>query len=81
MVLYLFKCPNCNHRQEEMQDVNDPRTAVCAHCGSNMYQSWDSLGISVSFNDGFDVSLGKSFNTQRERDYFVESNNLRRVKA
>jgi len=45
-----------------------------------MRQNWESLGINVSFRDGFDPGLGKYFNTQRERDYHVDANNLRRVR-
>jgi putative FmdB family regulatory protein len=81
VVLYLFKCRKCNHRQEELQEPDEPREATCIECGSPMYQSWDSLGISWQFTEGFDPALGKNFNTQRERDYYVETNNLRRVKS
>ena len=80
MVLYLFKCGNCNHRQEVLQDPDEERKATCEKCGGKMHQAWDSLGISWQFREGFDPGLGKHFDTQRERDYYVESNNLRRVR-
>ena len=80
MTLYLYKC-ECGREQEEFQDKDAPRECKCGRCGKDMKQTWRSLAITSGFTDGFDPGLGEYFNTQRERDYFVDSNNLRRVKS
>lgn len=76
MALFQFKCDKCNRGEDKLQD--SPTDYKC-ECGGTMKRQWTSFKINVSFRDGYDDGLGKYFNTQRERDYYVDANNFRRI--
>lgn len=76
---YQFRCNVCGQDFTVSQAMDDEHTAE--HCGVKAQRIFTPLGVSVAFRDGFNVGLGKHFNTQREMDYYAASNGWRQIKC
>lgn len=78
MPLYEFRCPVCGDRKNELMDINGPKKLTCS-CGEQMERVYSSFNFTIDFRDGYDIGLGKYFNTARERDYYIAGKEIRRI--
>ena len=49
-------------------------------CGTKMRRIYSSPSVRVDFTPGFDIGLGKTFYTKKERDDELERKGLRKVR-
>ena len=59
--------------------MNGPHKAY--HCGVKAQRVFLPVPAYFEFQAGFDIGLGKTFNTQRERDRYCVENGYRRIKS
>ena len=78
MPLYEFQC-ECGVVAPELRDLGHTKPPVC-ECGKTMKRKWSSFSFSIDFRDGYDIGLGRYFNTARERDYHIAKNQIRRIR-
>ena len=78
MPLYEFECDKCGRLITEFYDMNNLGKPKC--CG-DVRRKYSPAYTVVDFRDGFDVGLGKYFNTARERNNHIAERNIRRIKA
>ena len=84
MPLYDFICKNkkCKTKvYDEFQAPDDKHDAYCPECGKKHHKTYSLAGFVMDFREGFDPGLGEYMNTARQRDTFVDRNELRRVKS
>jgi predicted nucleic acid-binding Zn ribbon protein len=75
-----FVCDECGNRREDVY-VKSGRTAneTCS-CGSPMRRVFSAPSMRIDFVPGFDIGLGKTFYTKKERDDELERKGLRKVR-
>jgi len=56
-----------------------PRRIKCAHCNHLASYKIGAVSFSIDFRAGFDPSAGSHFNTARQRDTFLDKNNLEKA--
>jgi hypothetical protein len=56
----------------------EPHVAVCK-CGAQMKREWSSTAFSFSFWYGYDVGAGKYFDSDRERNSYIQEKGLEKV--
>jgi len=78
VALFQYRCETCKKEAELIQELAQDHECKC---GGVMKRRWTPFKVVVPFRDGYDPGLGEYFNTQRERDYYVEKNELRRIKC
>jgi len=57
--------------------MNNIYPPECKH--GKMRRVFSPFRTIVDFRDGYDIGLGKYFNTARERDYHMAANNFKRT--
>ena len=74
MAIYPYNCPSCGRAWEIVQSPLDLKEERC-ECGAVGKRVWTGFKIyrSSSFTEGFDVGLGKTFRTDRERTAYLDS--------
>lgn len=83
MPLYEYQCKNKNCDTgifEQYKPMKERKSGKCPSCGRKGSLLISKTRTIISFREGYDPGLGKYFSTQRDRDGFVEENNLRRVR-
>jgi putative FmdB family regulatory protein len=79
MPLHDFRCPKCGKTFTELKGINDPIRARC-ECGAEGKKLWtDGAKAVVFFREGFDVSLGQYFSTEREYRNYIRENGYTRL--
>lgn len=84
MPLYDFRCTNKKCKTEVFDiyiaadDVHSG--CACPQCNKKAKRVFTAAPFTFDFKAGYDPGLGKYMNSARERDTFVDKNNLRRAK-
>lgn len=74
MALRGYTC-KCGRVTDELFDGEYPKSIQC-ECGRMAEYKIGGIGFSVDFRDGFDAGAGQHFGTARQRDTFLDKNNL-----
>jgi len=81
MTEYEFQCQVC---QQVFSVLRNPhKSKVALHCGKKAERLYGLSGFRVSQPNGPDdinLGLGRHFKSNRERDYFADSHDCKRVK-
>ncbi len=74
MAIYPFRCEICNRAWEELQPPLCEHTSVCPKCGVPGKRVWTSFKVYQSsyFTPGYDVGLGKHFETDHARNEYLK---------
>jgi len=77
VAIYPYRCPTCGRAWEVIQSPLAQRDAHC-ECGAEGKRVWTdvkvySSSVLSSFTPGYDVGLGKTFGTARERQRYLDS--------
>lgn len=83
MTQYEFQCPACQGVFTVLRDPHKRKHANCPECGTAAERVFAYSGFRVAEPngpDGINLGLGRHFKSNRERDYFADSNGLRRLK-
>lgn len=75
MAIYPYRCPNCGQEWDRIRSPLDPVDEHCENCGAEAKRVWTSFKVyrSSSFTEGFDVGLGRTFDTDRQRQAYLDS--------
>jgi putative FmdB family regulatory protein len=49
MILYQYKCENCNHVYEEVRDIDQRKTCPCPECKGMGYKTLGAASADVNF--------------------------------
>lgn len=79
MPLYQFRCPKCGKEIEELLPFDHDNPLCAEHSHGKMEQVLTPFSFSIDFRDGFDIGAGRNFNTARERNAYLQENNLKRM--
>ena len=81
MPIHDYQCEK-GHKWEEIFGIKDEIVErPCPECGGRGRKIYTSPAVfKVDFRPGWDDGAGEYFNTKRERDTFLDKNDLRRVK-
>jgi hypothetical protein len=83
-VEYEFKCKNKECKTKifsTFEPMDMKHKGFCPDCEKEGKRIFHSKPFIMDFTAGFDPGLGVHVNTARQRDTFVDKNNLRRIKA
>jgi putative FmdB family regulatory protein len=74
VAIYPFKCPKCGRAWEVIQSPLETLSAPKCECGSDTKRIWTQIKVyrSSSFTAGYDVGLGRYFDTDRERTRYLD---------
>ncbi len=83
---YEFKCKNKECKTQvfstfQPMDLDHDHVGFCPDCKKEGKRVFNPKTFIMDFTAGFDPGLGEHMNTARQRDTFVDKNNLRRIKA
>lgn len=78
MPLREYKC-SCGHTFDELFDDEYPECMPCPGCGHPAKNVFGAPSFKIDFNDGWDPGAGSYFGTARQRDTYLDRNDL--VKA
>ena len=78
MPLREYRCPN-GHTTDELIDGDYPKKIICGGCGLPAVYRIGRVSFSIDFRAGFDAGAGSNFNTARQRDTFLDKNNLEKA--
>jgi len=82
---YPFKCLKCGKGFEELQSIKArDHKGFCPDCGSPGKRTWGTFSFSFDWDfhhNVFDHGAGRTFESSRERDTFLDENNMRRRKS
>lgn len=76
---YLFRCQKCGKEFSVEQKMDGPHEAE--HCGEKAQRVYRPIPAFFEFKAGFDIGLGKNFETQRARDAYCAEHGYRRIKS
>lgn len=84
MPLYEFRCTN-KKCKKEVYDAFIPvseieKGSVCPECGKKGKRIYHPAVFKFDFKAGFDSGAGQYFNTAKERDNYIATHGLRRIK-
>jgi hypothetical protein len=79
MPLFDVVCNVHGKREVLNRDSSSPRCPVCEQPAQRIW-SIRSMKTKAEFSDGFDMGLGRSFYSQRERDNYIAEKGIRRIR-
>jgi hypothetical protein len=81
VAIYPFKCPNCGRVWEVLQSPLETLSVPRCECGEVTKRVWTGFKIyrSSSFTEGYDVGLGRYFQTDRERTKYLDHHKPGRI--
>lgn len=79
MPLREYRCPNGHSTDELFPPEGYPKRIKCPVCGEAASYKIGAMSFSFDFWDGFDSGAGEHFGTARQRDTFLDKNNLEKV--
>jgi len=84
MPLYDFRCTN-KKCETEVFDIfiasNDVRKGcACPDCNTKARRIYSAASFKFDFKAGFDAGAGQHFESAKQRDNYIGSHNLRRIK-
>lgn len=82
MTLYEFQCPKCRRVFSVLQDPHGNKRAKCPDCGAKAERVFGYAGFRIAEAngpDGINMTFGKHFESNRERDYFADEHGWRKV--
>lgn len=74
MAIYPYRCERCSREWDEIQSPLSAHTSVCPGCGQPGRRIWSQIRIAQNthFRSGYDWSLGRYFDSQRQRDEYLK---------
>ncbi len=78
MPQYEFECDQCHSKKTILYDMNDIGKPEC--CKKPMRRLFSPFRTIVDFRDGFDIGLGKYFDSARQRNNYIAANNISRIR-
>lgn len=76
MPIRIYKCPFCGKELQELH-FGVYQNRIKCECGHFARHKWTPPGlIKMDFRPGFDIGLGRNFDTKRERDNYLARHNL-----
>lgn len=82
MTQYEFRCPECQAVFQVLRDPLKAKAARCPKCSRGAERVFGYAGHYVHEPNGPDdinMGLGRHFKSNRERDYFADSNGWKRM--
>lgn len=80
MPIRLYKCPICGSEMQELHFGVYPNRIKCK-CGKDALLKWTAPSlVKTDFRPGFDIGLGRHFETKRQRDNYTAAHNISEVK-
>jgi len=79
MPMYEFKCDKCGGSLTDIYDYDNIGNPLC--CKKPMRRVFSMFRAIIDFRDGFDIGLGKYFNTARERNNYIAEHDIRRLRS
>lgn len=82
MTPYEFQCQKCQLVFTVLRDPHGSKRAKCPECGGMAKRVYGYAGFKITEANGPDdinMTAGRHFKSNRERDYWADSNGWRKV--
>ena len=75
MAIYPYRCPNCDRAWEVHRSILEAGAEERCECGTVGKRVWTAFKFyrSSSFTEGYDVGLGRHFDTDRQRQKYLSA--------
>jgi putative FmdB family regulatory protein len=79
MPLREYRCRDCGKAEDLLIQGGHPETVVCSACGETADYVFGAASFRFSFKYGWDPGAGQHFDSQRQRDTFLDRKGLEKA--